>query len=229
MCQKLKKERTCLKYQLDKKIREDFVNYLVSSDKMCKHYTGFPSVFRYKAVFDYLDRGEKGENIIFEANCKERGDDRKRPCMLSSFDGYLLTLCQLRCNMNLQHLSYLFDASQSTDSATIITWVNFIYLRLGIVNIWPDRTTINDNMPMTMKARFPFVCVIVDCTELYAEVPQSLVMHKLLYSEYKSHVTIKNLVGIIPGGGFIFISPVFPGSYLDKEIVLQSGILNPCL
>ena len=55
-------------------------------------------------------------------------------------------------------------------------------------------------MPMTMKAKFPFVCVIVDCTEVYAEVLQSLIMHKLLYSDYKSHVTIKNLVDIMPGG-----------------------------
>ena len=229
MCQKLKKERTCLKYQLYQKSRKDFVNHLVSSDKMCKHYTGFPYVFRCKAVFHYLDPGEEGENIIFGANCKERGDDRGRPRMLSPFDGYLLTLCRLRCNMNLQHLSYLFDASQSTVSSTIITWVNFIYLKLGMVNIWPDRTTINDNMPMTMKAKFPFVCVIVDRTEVYAEVPQSLVMHKLLHSDYKSHVTIKNLVGIMPGGGFTFISPAFPGSYSDRGIVLQSGILYPCL
>ena len=47
-----------------------------------------------------------------------------------------------------------------------------MYLRLGMINIWPDRTTVNDNMPKTMKAKFPSVCVIVDCTEVYAEVPQ---------------------------------------------------------
>lgn len=84
-------------------------------------------------------------------------------------------------------------------------------------------------MPKTMKAKFPSVHVIVDCTEVYAEVPQSLIMHKLLYSGYKSHVTIKIVVGIVPGGGFTFISAAFPGSYSDRGIVLQSEIRNPSL
>ena len=34
------------------------------------------------------------------------------------------------------------------------------------------------------------------------------------------------IVGIAPGGGFTFISPVFPGSILDKDITVKSGLLN---
>lgn len=52
-CQKLKKELTSLKYQLDQKIRKHFVNHLTSSDNICKHYTGFPTLFRCKAAFHY--------------------------------------------------------------------------------------------------------------------------------------------------------------------------------
>ena len=37
------------------------------------------------------------------------------------------------------------------------------------------------------------------------------------------------LVGICPGGGFSFISQVFPGSISDKEITRRSGILNHAL
>lgn len=74
-CQELKKELTCLKYQLDQKIRKDFVNHLVSSDKMSKHYTSFPSVLRCKLYFIIL--------ILVK---------KKGPLMLSPFDSYLLTL-----------------------------------------------------------------------------------------------------------------------------------------
>ena len=34
----------------------------------------------------------------------------------------LMTLYRLRCNMNLQHLSYPFNVSPSTVSNIIITW-----------------------------------------------------------------------------------------------------------
>ena len=39
----------------------------------------------------------------------------------------------------------------------------------------------------------------------------------MLYSDYKSRTTV--LVGIIPGGGFNFISEAYPGSTSDKEIL----------
>ena len=47
-----------------------------------------------------------------------------------------------------------------------------------------------------------------------------------MYSDYKSHTTVKALVGIARGGGFTFISSVFPGSISDKDITVKSGLLN---
>ena len=70
---------------------------------------------------------------------------------------------------------------------------------------------------------------MIDCVEFKVEVPSSLYLHKLLYSDYKSHTTVKVLVGITPGGGFNFISKAYPGSTSDKEITLRSGILNPMM
>ena len=48
-------------------------------------------------------------------------------------------------------------------------------------------------------------------------------------SDYKSHTTVKVLVGIAPGGGFNFISSAYPGSISDKDITFHGGILNPQL
>ena len=58
------------------------------------------------------------------------------------------------------------------------------------------------------------------------QAPSSLVLHKLMYSDYKCHTTVKALVGIAPGGGFTFISSVFPGSISDKDITVKSELLN---
>ena len=39
----------------------------------------------------------------------------------------------------------------------------------------------------------------------------------MMYSDYKSHTTVKTLVGIALGGGFTFISNIYPGSISDKD------------
>ena len=80
-----------------------------------------------------------------------------------------------------------------------------------------------------MKEKFSNVRCIVDCVEFKVAVPSSLTLHKMLYSDYKIHTTVKVLVGIVPGGGFSFVSSAFPGSISDKSITVKSGLLNPDL
>ena len=77
-----------------------------------------------------------------------------------------------------------------------------------------------------MKEKFPNIRCIIDCVEFKITVPSSLVLHKLIYSDYKSHTTVKALVWTAPVGGFIFISSVFPGSISDKDITAKSRLLN---
>ena len=54
-------------------------------------------------------------------------------------------------------------------------------------------------------------------------MPSSLLLHAELYSNYKSHVTLKGLVGISPSGALTFVSQLYAGSISDKEIVRRSG------
>ena len=77
-----------------------------------------------------------------------------------------------------------------------------------------------------MKEKFPKVRFIVDSDEFIVAVPSSLTLHKMLYSDYKSHTTVKVLVSIVPDGGFSFVSSVFPGSISDKSITVKSSLLN---
>ena len=82
------------------------------------------------------------------------------------------------------------------------------------------------NMPNSMTQKFSNVKCIMDCVEFKITVPSSLVLHKLMYSDYKSHTTVKALVGIVPSREFTFTSSVFPGSISDKDNKVKSELLN---
>ena len=218
----------------NKKIKETipiegnkFVEHVLSCDKELKHYTGFPNRKTFDAVFIYLDPGENGENfILFNSKHSKENENRGRNRIMLPLEAYLLTLVQLRKNYDIRHLAFLFSISEGTVSNTVITWLNFMYIKLGSLSIWPSLTQIKQNMPQSMKDKFPNVKCIIDCVEIKVAVPQSLTLHKLLYSDYKSHTTVKILVGIAPGGGFTFISAAYPGSISDKELTIKSGLLN---
>ena len=240
----LKAENERLKFQLNETQAElisvkttsselPIITTIKSSDKLCNHYTGFPTLERLMEVFYFLNPGFQGEkmNLYHNQNVKDRGlgTGRGRKRALPPLEGYILTLIRLRQNFSITHLSFLFHTSEATISTLITTWINFIYVRLGSISIWPSREQLQKTIPNSMKEKYPNVRCIIDCVEFKVEVPVSLVIHKMLYSDYKSHTTVKCLVGISPAGGFNFISSIYPGSTSDKEITIRCGILNPAL
>lgn len=66
--------------------------------------------------------------------------------------------------------------------------------------------------------------IIVDCTELKCQTPSSPVIQSEMYSSYKSHCTMKALIGIAPHGPITFISSLYEGSISDKEVFRKSGL-----
>jgi hypothetical protein len=54
-------------------------------------------------------------------------------------------------------------------------------------------------MPDIFKQRFPNTRIILDCTEIAVEAPESLHMRSIFYSDYKHHNTYKALIGIPAG------------------------------
>ena len=67
--------------------------------------------------------------------------------------------------------------------------------------------------------------MIVDCTELKCQTPSSLLLQSEMYSNYKSHTTVKGLIGVSPHGAVTFVSALYSGSVSDKELFKQSGII----
>jgi len=103
---------------------------------------------------------------------------------------------------------------------SFISWINFMYLRFGTINIWPTLDEIDKAMPEDFKAKYPKTRVILDCTELKCQMPSSLLLNSSrLFSSYKNHTTVKGLVGIAPSGAITFLSQLYSGSISDREIV----------
>lgn len=81
-------------------------------------------------------------------------------------------------------------------------------------------------MPSLFRDKFPTTRIVIDCTEIKTETPNSLKLKSVMYSDYKSHSTWKSLVGISPAGTVTFVSDLWAGSISDKKIVEKSGLLN---
>jgi len=89
----------------------------------------------------------------------------------------------------------------------------------------PDREIIRANMPKCFS-KFRDTTIIIDCTELFVEIPRDFGRQGNCYSSYKSHTTYKFLIGIAPNGTIIYVSDLFEGAISDKQVVIQSGFLD---
>ena len=106
---------------------------IISSNELCNHYTGFPSVDVLNAVFEYLDPGINSEDVILY-NCQKTkffknftdSSAAGKPRKLNPSESYILTLLRLRQNFDLSHLRFLYRISEGTVSNTMNTWINYM-------------------------------------------------------------------------------------------------------
>lgn len=115
-------------------------------------------------------------------------------------------------------LAHRFRIHQSTVSRIINTWANFLYAVLGAVGIWLDEETVKAHMPDVFQD-YSDTHVILDCTELRCQTPNSLLLQSEVFSTYKSPTSA-------PHGALTFVSSLYEGAISDKEILKQSGIVS---
>ena len=190
----------------------------------------------FASVFEFLDPGNKGENISYwhsddsatvnNQRCDEDAPKQRRPRQLNPKEEFFLTLCRLRQGFKEEHLSHLYGISQTTVSRITISWVNFTYLKLCKIPVWPSRAKVDHHMPADFKEKYPSTRVIINFTEIHCQMPRSLHLNSELFSSYKNHTTLKGLIGISPGGAITLISQLYTGHISDREIVTRSGFLN---
>lgn len=141
-------------------------------------------------------------------------------------DQLLLFLMRLRLNLLFADLGHRFGTSESNASKIFNCWLPLISQKLKQLIVWLPRETIRSTMPAAFREKYPKTTVIIDCAETFIQRPKNLKTRGETYSQYKSHNTVKYLVGISPHGQIMFISKGFGGRASDKFIVEKSGLLQ---
>ena len=212
------------------------------SDDDVLFYTGLPSSGVFYQLFQYLSPEGIRVNIVYRATAQNWAANKQtdpanapwretklsqgRPPKLSQVNELFLTLVRLRLNLKEHDLARRFEISPSSVSRVFITWINYAYLRLGMLPIWPDHSIIKETMPASFKEHYPKTTTIVDATEIKVNIPSSLLLQSQTYSSYKSANTLKGLLAISPAGHVMFVSSLYTGSIADKELVERSGFLS---
>ena len=148
---------------------------------------------------------------------------------LSNFQCFILTCMKLRLDLGFEDIGYRFGIHQSTASRLFDKWLDILYIGLKFLIHWPDRDALRTSLPQCFAKVYPKTCCIIDCSEVFIERPSNLLARAETWSNYKSHNTVKFLIGITPQGSVSFLSKVYGGRASDKEITEQSGIFDHLL
>ena len=74
---------------------------------------------------------------------------------ISTLDEFFMVLVRLRLGLFELDLAHRFRVHVSTLNRICISWINFLYLKFGYLNNWPDRETIDKAMPQSFKDKYP--------------------------------------------------------------------------
>lgn len=80
--------------------------------------------------------------------------------------------------------------------------MNFLYVRLGMLPIWPTPEHVRESFPGALYELHPTALIGNDAAEIICKVASSLLSQSQLYSSYKPHTTLKGLIGMHQMGQF---------------------------
>lgn len=214
---------------LRKKLCTSTLSYemCIEDSKKFKFYTGLmPEDF--DIVWNFLGPPTESSLMIWHSQSQlQKRITVKQFKVLSLKNQLFLTLVRLRCGFLLYDLSCRFGISISYISKITTTWIQLMYYQFKQLNRFPSAKDISKNLPQAFK-KFKNVRVIIDCFEWNMEKPKNFGQQGNTYSSYKSHNTVKFLIGIIPTGGCCFLSEGFEGRITDRSITEKSGFFD-CL
>ena len=202
--------------------RPDIVYEDIKHDnKKVMFYTGIPSSEIFDAIFEEI------EDDVAQQTGRKSGEIG-RPWSLRPIDEFLLVLMRVRLGLLLEDLADRFKIGTSTCSQIFNRLIDYLDVQFEFLVQWISRDCVNATMPDSFKSKYPKCRVVIDCTEIRTETPSSLQLRSVLYSDYKSHMTYKSLIGISPAGVVTFVSDLYCGSISDKQITNKSGLVELC-
>ena len=200
--QQAKEELDQAKAELEE-LKKDQLTWqgLENNDNKVLFYTGLPNFVILKMVF------ELALKVLPPSSIKPHGNRK-----LDNFTEFLITVAKLRLNLKNRDLAYRFGVSESVITNTIHKWINILYVALKFLIRWPSREEVRKTLPECFHGKFQKAVVIIDCTEIFIERATNLLVRLQTWSNYKSHNTVKYLIGITPQGTISFVSEAWGGT-----------------
>ncbi|XP_044165243.1 uncharacterized protein LOC122949175 [Acropora millepora] len=185
-------------------------DYFKDSDDRTRFFTGLPDFHLLTTIFEFVSPYVT-----------------RRTKTLSLFQEFVMVLIKLRLNVPNQDLAYRFEISLSTVSRVFKAWMEVLDVRLSPIISWPEREELWRTMPRCFQYSFgKATTIIIDCFEIYIDRPSNLLARAQPYSHYKSHNTVKVLIGITPQGSVCFVSKAWGGRTSDKYLTEHCGMLK---
>ena len=143
---------------------------------------------------------------------------------------YLVYCFYAKCNISMRRIAALFGVSAKLVHDIVYAWANVLCLTLGKMFPVPTRSQMLRAYPKSVLKKFGHakIFMLLDATEVYADVASMKTVNSILYSAYKHHSTLKGLAGCDPIG-IVWdesISALYPGSISDVVFTSVSKVLD---
>ena len=126
----------------------------------------------------------------------------------------------------MEDLATRFAVTTTVASRSFQKWLDVMYYRLKFIIMWPSREVIKENMPPAFKQLYPNCVCIIDCSDIFTDIPTRFEARSIMYSNYKKHNTVNVLIGITPCESISFLSQCWDGRVSDKVITQESNFLH---
>ena len=143
---------------------------------------------------------------------------------------WLVYCFHVKCGLDANKIAPLFGISKTLVHDILYGWANVLVLALTEFFPMPTRSQMLRAYPKShiRKLGHAKTFMLLDATEIFAEIASLKSVNSILYSHYKSRSTLKFLVGCDPIGvtWAESISKGYPGSVSDPVATAISEIVN---
>jgi hypothetical protein len=142
---------------------------------------------------------------------------------------YLVYCFFVRCNISMTRIAALFGIGRNLVHDIVYAWANMLCDTLTKAFPTPTRSQMLRAYPKSVMKKFGHlhIFMLLDATEIFAQVASMKSVNAILYSAYKHHSTIKWLIGCDPIGTVWddSISDGYPGAISDPIQTIVTDIL----
>ena len=187
---------------------------IADKNELVAHFTGLPNKQTFYAIRSLFENFD----LIYKQGWKVT--------RLSKEDQLFLTLLKLRRGLSNQDLATKFKVSKATVANVFLTFLMALHhlIAKNLLHL-PSRAKNQTSLPECFRD-YKSTRVVLDCTEITTANPTLLSDQSKFWSSYKHRITCKALVGVVPNGTVAFVSDLYPGSFSDRAILIDTGILD---